>query len=498
MNLYPAIKFHMGSWDYYAVKMNMRELAESVKFGSEVHEDRTLDEAIQRSLKESRVNKDIVTYLKRQPNRFFSSVVVAAIEGDPKFYPVLITGDERFEVFADDPRLNQSFGVLKFDGRQNYYALDGQHRLAAIKRLLDKNDPLSDGSPEGFKDDEISVLVVVPKPRESQESFLQKYRRLFSNLNRYAKPMDQATNIIMDEDDTFAILTRRLITEHDFFKWSGRQKESPRVKTDSKNMKSTDPQFTSLETLYDMNTALLFSHARQNKGWGPDEDEGEQLGTFKKYRPEEEYLDSLYEELVLYWDGLLDEIPDLSRDPTTMRNHSWDPESDDSDTTDHLLFWPIGQQMLAELARDLLDARQPKPAKPELASVKAALDGLGNLEWRLHLPPWRYFLLTLDPSKDSWRMRSEDRTEAVRIGKRIQKWVIGLDELDSDELEELQMDWANRLIPNQSEGEDQRLWSQVKAQKSGKKKKSTVKKAARRRTPLKKSAAKKPGSKTKR
>jgi DNA sulfur modification protein DndB len=210
MNLYPAIRASMSNWYYYVVKMTMRELADNVKFAAEVYEDRTLDEAIQRVLNEKRVKQQIVTYLQRQPDRFFSSVVVAALKGNPKFYPVQISDDERFEIFRDDRRLNETFGVLAFDGSQDYYALDGQHRLAAIKTLLDPRSDYFNNAPEGFPDDEMSVIVVVQKAQESDDRFLRRYRRLFSHLNRYAKPMDQATNIIMDEDDTFAILTRQL------------------------------------------------------------------------------------------------------------------------------------------------------------------------------------------------------------------------------------------------------------------------------------------------
>ena len=49
-------------------------------------------------------------------------------------------------------RLNEAFGILQFDGTEKYYALDGQHRLAAIKTLLDRNNPLSDGAPKNFED----------------------------------------------------------------------------------------------------------------------------------------------------------------------------------------------------------------------------------------------------------------------------------------------------------------------------------------------------------
>ena len=63
---------------------------------------RTLDEEIQRTLRETRVYKEIVEYLKRQPYRFFSSLVVAALEGNPMFYPVEITEDPQFVIFRDE------------------------------------------------------------------------------------------------------------------------------------------------------------------------------------------------------------------------------------------------------------------------------------------------------------------------------------------------------------------------------------------------------------
>ena len=132
--------------------------------------------------------------------------------------------DERFSLFRDDARLNQTFGVLAFDGTHHYYALDGQHRLAAIKRLIDPKAEKPVLAPRNFGTEEVSVIVVVPKTDETNDSFMLRYRRLFGNLNRHAKTTDQVTNIIMDEDDVFAILTRRIITDHAFFQ-SGRVAE---------------------------------------------------------------------------------------------------------------------------------------------------------------------------------------------------------------------------------------------------------------------------------
>lgn len=464
MNIYPALCSRMGTWNYYVVKMSARELSQHVMYASEVHEDRTLDEAIQRVLDESRVKKDIVEYLKRQPHRFFSSIVVAALDGDPIFYPVEVTEDPRFALFHDDRRLNEAFGVLKFDGTQKYYALDGQHRLSAIKTLLTRNDPASDDAPKGFEDDEFSVIVIVPNTED--ENFMQKYRRLFSNLNRYAKPMDQATNIIMDEDDTFAILTRRLITENNFFQSAGIQRESRRIKTrKGKNLTTRDPYFTSIETLYEMNIELLSSSQRISNGWGPISEEGADLGTFKKFRPSEEYIDNLYNELVIYWEALLTELPVLHNEPVKMRVHNL-PNRKSDEETDHLLFWPIGQQMLAEIARELLNQRLHDPANPTPETVGFALKGLSQLEWQLHQAPWVHFLLIKSTSTKRWNMRSEERAKAVRCGRIIQQWILGLEDKDRDFAEKLKNQWKDFLIPAQSEETVEELWQQVKDRKS--------------------------------
>ena len=40
MQLYPAIKARMGDWDYYIVRMTMREVAREVQLASDLWEDK--------------------------------------------------------------------------------------------------------------------------------------------------------------------------------------------------------------------------------------------------------------------------------------------------------------------------------------------------------------------------------------------------------------------------------------------------------------------------
>ena len=46
---------------------------------------------------------------------------------------------------------------------------------------------------------------------------MQRVRRLFSTLNRYAKPVSMRDIIALDEDDIIAIASRELIDNHPLF-----------------------------------------------------------------------------------------------------------------------------------------------------------------------------------------------------------------------------------------------------------------------------------------
>jgi DGQHR domain-containing protein len=441
----------MGDWDYYVVKMKMKDVAKEVYFASEVHEDATLDEAIQRTLTESRAKGSIVDFLCRREDRFFSSIVIAALGGNATFYPVSIADDPQFKLFADQ-KLDESFGVLTFDGSQNYYALDGQHRLKAIKTILDPGEDAYHRRPAKFENEEVSVIVVLKRPQDNEDKFKKRYRRLFASLNRYAKPTDADTNIIMDEDDAFAIITRRLISEYAFFSAPGKHRESFRILTKGKNLKEENSHFTSLQTLYEMNKTLLYSVERETEGWGNGKEKEKKLADFIRFRPDDEYIDQLYAEVKIYWDALIEVIPDLKKNPPEMRVHS-----DEKEDSDHLLFWPIGQEMLATVARRILNRGLSE--KPTKENVKMSLSCLGKVNWKLHSPPWRYLLL-IKPG-DKWKMRNEERKQAVAIAERILFWIVGYTDLSPSDISELKKDWEEMLIPVQNADEIDRMWGEV-------------------------------------
>ena len=443
MNSYPALKARMGNWDYYIVKMQMKDIVKEIGFASEIYTNKTLDDAIQRTLKDTRVKTEIVKYLGLREDRFFSSIVVAALGGNPTFWPVEITDDPRFALLKP-AGFDEAFGVLTFDGGQQYFALDGQHRLKSIKILMEQKEKDLPMVPAGFRDEEVSVIMLVRK-EEDQDEFMRGYRRIFSSLNRYAKPTDRDTNIIMDEDDAIAILTRRLLTEHDTSIWEN-------LKTQGKNVRSGEPYFTTLQTLYDMNEILLKTPTREtNKLF---------TKAYKQFRPSEEELDALFEELVLYWNALLEEVEVLKQDPTKMRKHQ--ATSDDKEFTDNLLFWPIGQILFIKIIRVLLNKGLSDPDSPNLSDVRKSIAIMTKVNWNLHEPPWKGLLLIHDPAKGSWQMRGQgDRIPARDLGEEIVRVQVGIDDPTEPHMEGLKKRWYGMLIPRPTPEEVDNAWDKV-------------------------------------
>lgn len=204
----PALRGIMGDWVYYSCLMSLKDLSNRVSYAEEIHKNDSLSKMIQRQLKSGR-SSEISEYLKSQPERFFNSLVVAVYGGDPSWYPISgIRSKSNNEALNSlDDNTIASIGLLELSGKENLFALDGQHRLAGIKKAI--RDGLSQ-TPY----DEVSVIFVAHK---KSESGLRRTRRLFTTLNKTAKPVSKGDIIALDEDDVMAISVRWLIEETELF-----------------------------------------------------------------------------------------------------------------------------------------------------------------------------------------------------------------------------------------------------------------------------------------
>ena len=229
----PSIRSKMGIWIYYVGTMSFGEVADYVRpINDELHKSVLLSEMIQRSITEN--YKSIANYLITQEERFFNALILAVYDGQPEWNEVRIDGVEN-----DD---SYSLGILTLTGEEKIFPVDGQHRVAGIKRALENNASL--------QTERVPVIFVGHK---KDEIGMQRTRRMFSTLNRYAKPVSLRDIIALDEDDVVAIASRNLIDGTEMFS-NGRILDAKTKAIPEEN----DQAITSIIAYYECNKELLW------------------------------------------------------------------------------------------------------------------------------------------------------------------------------------------------------------------------------------------------
>jgi len=240
----PALRGIMGDWIYYSCLMDIREISERVRYAEEIHKNKFLSDMIQRQLKTGR-SEQIARYLKTQPERFFNSLVIATYGGHPNWHALsdVRSKEKKPELKDLDDETIGSLGFLTLRGDERLFALDGQHRLAGIKKIV------KDGLNQDPRD-ELSVILVAHK--ETAKG-LERTRRLFTTLNKTARPVSKGDIIALDEDDAMAICVRWLIEKTDMF--SGERVAF--VASNNMPVKNTKA-LTTIGNLYDV-LSILFT-----------------------------------------------------------------------------------------------------------------------------------------------------------------------------------------------------------------------------------------------
>lgn len=245
----PCLKGRIGDWFYYCSTMSFDEIAGRVKLPVEIDKkyndpNLKLGEWIQRDIAKNRI-EPISIYLSQQKERFFNSIVLGIYDGEPSWQEFEIKigeSSEGNELSEKDLRhFSQTFGILRLNGNESIFAIDGQHRVMGIRKAI------NDKSKE-FEFDEVSVIFIAHKTDENGN---KRTRRLFSTLNRYAKPVNKGEIIALSEDDNCAIITRMLIDNNKYFK---NRIAINKNKSISQNNKK---DFTSVIMLYDIVYRIL-------------------------------------------------------------------------------------------------------------------------------------------------------------------------------------------------------------------------------------------------
>ena len=305
----PALRGKIGGLTYYVTTLTFKQISENVvKIQDELHESKVLQDLIQRSITKNYLS--IKSYILNQPEVFFSSIVLAVYDDYPDWQEIEVKYDNE-ETFK--------MGLLDFPGRHTIFPVDGQHRVEGIKEALKVDETVGQH--------EIGVIFIGHSESPEEK---RKTRRLFTTLNRYAKPVSLRDIIALDEDDTTAIITRELIENHVLFK-------GDKI-VDSKNKAipvTNKIAFTSIIAFYQANLEVCKYHYTNTTG---NSSTKKNIDEFLKFRPSDEVIISYSNVVTDFWNQFKDNITDISS--------FLDPEIDyhlrDLEAGGNLLFRPIG------------------------------------------------------------------------------------------------------------------------------------------------------------
>lgn len=271
----PAIRGYIGTFTYYITTFTFNQIATRIKcIDDELHTSNSLKEQIQRALTDN--HNKIKDYILTQKEHFFNSLVLAVYDGEPKWSEMKVD-------FQDVDYYNMGF--LQLNGEEKIFPVDGQHRVEGIKKAIFEN-------PELGEETIGAILIGHSKTPEGME----KTRRIFSTLNRYAKPVSLGDIIALDEDDIVAIVTRELLETYPLFM-------KDRIKaTNTKALSDTDKiSFTSLITLYECNREI-FKYYQSERDNMTSVYSKPKIDEFLKYRPNQEDINQFQQYLINFWD----------------------------------------------------------------------------------------------------------------------------------------------------------------------------------------------------
>lgn len=322
--LLPAIRSKVGDWAFYVTTMRFDEVASLVKAPDEVHERKGLSDWIQREAIESHAEA-IARYIVENPQRFLGSLIVGVYGGSPDWTPIEV----KIPVdagYTDKQRtsIEGRLGLLRLSGEERLFAIDGQHRVAGIKKALS-----TQVGNEALVSDCVSAVFVAHNAETAAGR--ERTRRLFTTVNKRAKVIAKAATIALDEDNGFAIVTRRLIDSH----WLFEDQRCHILYGSSGSIPMGETRaMTSVVGLYEIVKDLYGGRK-----------------SFDQERPPEEALDGHLELCRSFLSAVTEKVPECRAVLIEGKGLPGDYRAAEKN---HLLFRPVGQKVFARAVRLLL------------------------------------------------------------------------------------------------------------------------------------------------
>ena len=343
----PAIRGLIGNWKYYTGVMTFEDVATSVTASiGELYKAPCLSEELQRALTNN--FESIRDYILKDKERFFNALILAVYDGDPQWLEVQ---------FKDEERDFCNVGFLQFSGEEIIFPVDGQHRVAGIIEALKNNPDLAD--------EEIPVVFIAHKNTDDGK---KRTRKLFSTLNRRAKPVGQNENIALDEDDVCSIITRDLVQEMPLF--SGNNivnslgKQIPNA---------NETALTSLITLYQCVDIIVKHELAKEKITG------NKYNQYLLYRPIDNDVERLKAYVFNAFESFKNNIDDIRNYVASETTNKAAPYR--NSTGGNLLFRPIAITEFFAAANILIDRKA--------YSVDEVFKTLNGIVFDINASPWK-------------------------------------------------------------------------------------------------------------
>ncbi len=318
----PCLRGVIGNWTYFSSVMKIKDVVNRIITVSESDElyTKNINDILQREISTKRVGQ-LKEYLNSNPEHFFSSIIVAIYQGNPVWSDFDIESQFRIDnnlLDTDDIGfIENKIGILSLSGSETIFALDGQHRIKGIREAYKKNKSIGE--------EEVALIFVVHNHENKQRT-----RRLFTVLNKFAQKPKEAELIILDEDDAAAIITRKLVDNHEVLKLKNAVSD-----TNGANIPATDlHSFTTLVMVNRINKLVLSIYKID----------------YTK-RPDEDRLNQYYQKCTDFWDYFFAQFPMIKQfiQGEECKFANGDCYNRNAETGGSLLLRPVGQKLFAQI-----------------------------------------------------------------------------------------------------------------------------------------------------
>ena len=369
----PSITGQFSHWRYYQMIMSVENIVEElpylstdikyrVKTTDEVDEinSAAVNEMLQRLFDERRL-QPIKNYLLQQSDKYVNNLTIAVYGGDPEWLPIGLKALHDLEGYSEEQieEVEKTFGIIKLRGDEIMFVLDGQHRVKGLREAVKEN-------PDILKE-QIAITLIAHNPDDAGK---ERTRRLFTTINRYAKPVSLGESILLDEDDVSAIITRYLINDHPLL---SKNNVVAQNKTAELKFPTDNDKITTTICLYNINEIFI------PKSIYPPY-EGAQSNLVRVRPSNEAVLNEYKSKIFKYWDlffKLFKDAHDFINNPQGFR-----------DNVGNLFFLrPIGQEVIFNLIFEL----------EQLGKLNEKIDSIKKVEPQLNSNFWNYILY--DPYK---------------------------------------------------------------------------------------------------